>query len=208
ISKHIFDDGQDFNSHPAGRAPVGTGPYKFIRWDTGSQIVLERNESYWDKEKFPDIRRIVFKVIPSEVVAFQRLKKGDLDMMSLNPQQWVKQTNTPAFEQNFIKHEYYTPAYRYVGWNLRRPYFQDKRVRQALARLINRQAILKNLEYGLGKLTTGPFWIFGYEYDQTLPQIPFDPAGAKKLLDEAGWIDHDGDGIRDKDGVKFSFKFL
>ncbi|MCE9625507.1 MAG: peptide-binding protein [Deltaproteobacteria bacterium] len=208
IPKHVFDDGKDFNSHPAGRFPIGNGPYKFKRWDTGSQIVLERNEEYWDKTKFPDIRRIVFKIIPDDIVAFQRLKKGDLDMDSLNPKQWVKQSNTPTFEKLFAKHQYYTPSYRYVGWNLRRPYFQDKKVRQALARLINRQGILKNLEYGLGKLTTGPFWIFGYEYDQTLPQIPFDPAGAKKLLDEAGWIDHDGDGIRDKDGVKFSFKFL
>ena len=208
IPKHVFDDGKDFNSHPAGRAPIGNGPYKFVKWDTGSQIVLERDENYWDKSKFPDIRRIVFRIIPDDIVAFQRLKKGDLDMDSLNPKQWVKQSNTPAFEKLFAKHEYYTPAYRYVGWNLRRPYFQDRKVREALARLINREGILKNLEYGLGKLTTGPFWIFGYEYDKSLPQIPFDPAGAKKLLDEAGWIDHDGDGIRDKDGVKFSFKFL
>lgn len=208
IPKHVFDDGRDFNSHPAGRAPIGNGPYKFVKWDTGSQIVLERDENYWDKAKFPDIRRIVFRIIPDDIVAFQRLKKGDLDMDSLNPKQWVKQSKTPAFEKLFAKHEYYTPAYRYVGWNLRRPYFQDRKVREALARLINREGILKNLEYGLGKLTTGPFWIFGYEYEPSLPQIPFDPAGAKKLLDEAGWIDHDGDGIRDKDGVKFSFKFL
>jgi peptide/nickel transport system substrate-binding protein len=208
IPKHIFDDGQDFNSHPAGRHPIGTGPYKFKEWKTGKRIVLERNEEYWDKSKFPDIHRIFFKIIPDDTIALQDLKKGELDVANLRPIQWVRQTESPRFNSMFVKHEYYTPGYRYIGWNLRRPYFQDKKVRQALARLINRAAIVDKLEYGLGKLTTGPFWIFGYEYNQELPPIPFDPAGAKKMLDEAGWIDHDGDGIRDKDGVNFQFTFL
>jgi len=208
IPKHIFDDGKDFNTHPAGRAPIGTGPFKFKRWDTGARIVLERNDGYWDKSKFPELKRVVFKIIPDDIVAFQRLKKGELDMDGLSAKQWAKQTDTPAFKKLFEKHQYYTPSYFYVGWNLRRPYFQDRKVRKALAMLINRESILKNLEYGIGKLSTGPFWIFGYEYDPSLPQIAFDPAGAKKLLDEAGWIDHDGDGIRDKDGVPFRFKFL
>jgi peptide/nickel transport system substrate-binding protein len=208
IPKHIFGDGQDFNTHPAGRAPIGTGPYKFKKWDTGARIVLERNEDYWDRSKFPDIKRIVFKIISDDIIAFQRLKKGELDMDGLSAKQWSKQTDTPSFKKLFEKHQYYTPSYFYVGWNLRRPYFQDRKVRKALAMLINRESILKHLEYGLGKLTTGPFWIFGYEYDASLPQIKFDPAGAKKLLDEAGWIDHDGDGIRDKDGVPFRFTFL
>lgn len=77
-----------------------------------------------------------------------------------------------------------------------------------MARLINVPAIVNKLEFGLAKQLTGPFWPLGYEYNQNLPPIPYDPPAAKRLLDEAGWIDHDGDGIRDKDGVKFSFNFL
>jgi len=208
VPKHIYDDGKDFNNHPANRAPIGTGPYKFKEWKTGQRIILEANPDYWDKSKPPYLKSIQFKIITDEEAAFQALKKGDLDIGSLTPSRWVKQANTPEFNEKFAKHDYYTPGYRYIGWNLRRPYFQDKRVRQALTRLVNRQAVVEKLEYGFGKLTTGPFWIFGYEYNKDLPVIPYDPAAAKKLLDEAGWVDSDGDGIRDKDGVKFEFTFL
>jgi peptide/nickel transport system substrate-binding protein len=208
VPKHIFDDGQDFNKHPAGRHPIGTGPFKFVRWDTGKKIVLERNEEYWDRKKFPEIRGIIFKIINDDTVALQELKKDELDLASLRPIQWVKQTNSEKFKQDFVRHQYYTPSYRFVGWNLRRPYFQDRRVRQALTRLVNRQAIVDKLEFGLGKVISGPFFFQGYEYDQKIAPLPYDPAEAKKLLDEAGWIDHDGDGIRDKDGTPFRFTFL
>lgn len=74
--------------------------------------------------------------------------KEELDMMSLRPIQWVRQTNSESFKQNFIKSEYYTPMYRYVGWNMRRPYFKDRRSRQALTQLINRESIVNNLNLG------------------------------------------------------------
>lgn len=211
IPKHIFDDGQDFNNHPAGRHPIGTGPFKFKEWKTGKNIQLERNETYWDKTKFPDFRRILFQIIPDSTIVLQVLKKGDLDVANLRPIQWVRQTLGEAFNQHFARHQYYLPGYRYIGWNQQRetaPFFKDKKVRLALSYLVNRQAIVDKLEFGLAKLTNGPFWVFGYEYNRDLPQIPFDPAKAKQLLDEAGWIDRDGDGIREKEGFKFEFNFL
>lgn len=208
IAKHIFDEDKDFNTNPAGRHPLGTGPYKFVRWDTGKKIVLERNEAYWDKNKFPDIRGIVFKIISDDSVALQELKKGELDLTSLRPIQWMKQTDSEKFNREFIKHQYFTPSYRFVGWNLRRSYFADKKVRQALTRLINRQAIVEKLEFDLGKVISGPFFFQSYEYDPKILPLPFDPEGAKKLLGEAGWMDHDGDGILDKNGTAFRFTFL
>src|SRR5262245_3728448 len=220
VPKHIFDDGQDFNSHPAGRHPVGTGPYKFVRWDTGKSIVLERNEEYWDKKKFPEIKGMIFKIINDDSVALQELKKDDLDLASLRPIQWVRQTDGEKFQRDFVRHQYFTPSYRFIGWNLRRPYFQDKFVRQALTRLINRQAIVDKLEFGLGKVISGPFFFQGYEYNQKILPFAYDSEESNKLLDQAGWIDHDGDGVRDKeieetvDGKKvktrvpFRFTFL
>lgn len=208
IPKHVFNDDQDFNSHPASRKPIGNGPYKFVEWKTGKHLLLERNPDYWDKENFPDIKKIRFKIIPDDTVALQVLKKGELDMTGLRPIQWVRQTNSDKFNEQFEKHQYYLPGYRYIGWNLRRPYFSDKKVRQALSHLVNREAIVNKLEYGLGKITTGPFWVFGDENNPNIEPIPYDPAKAKKLLDEAGWIDRDDDGIREKDGEKFSFTFL
>lgn len=208
IPKHIFDQPGDFNQHPAGRKPVGNGPYEFVEWKTGKHIILKRNEDYWDKKHFPDIKKILFKVIPDDTVSLQALKKGELDLASLRPIQWFRQTNSEKFNEHFVKHQYYTPGYRFIGWNLRKPQFQDKRVRKALTHLVNRQEVLDKLEYGLGKITTGPFWVFGEEYDTSIKPLSFDPEAAKKLLDEAGWIDRDSDGIREKDGQKLEFTFL
>lgn len=208
VAKHIFDDGKDFNTNPAGRHPIGTGPYKFVRWDTNKKIVLEKNAEYWDQRKYPHLKGILFKIINDDSVALQELKKGELDIASLRPIQWMRQTDSEKFKKEFIRHEYYAPGYRFIGWNLRRPYFQDKKVRKALTMLVNRQAIVDKLEFGLGKVISGPFFFQAYEYNQKVDPLPYDPEGAKKLLDEAGWTDHDGDGIRDKDGVPFHFTFL
>ena len=74
--------------------------------------------------------------------------------------------------------------------------------------LVDRNTINKHLLKGLGKIVTGPFYILGPQYDPNIKPWPYDPKRAEQLLDEAGWIDHDGDGIRDKNGVPFRFKYM
>lgn len=205
VPKHIFENG-DFNTDPAGRSPVGTGPYKFVEWKTGSQIVLVRNEDYWGKR--PHIRRIVFKIINDPSVAFQVLKREELDLAGLTPIQWSRQTQSKAFQENFDKLSYFTPNYSYIGWNMTKPYFSDRQVRTALTYLVNRELILKEILYGLGEVVSNPFYINSPEYDKSIEPYPYDREKAKRLLDEAGWVDHNGDGMRDKEGVKFEFEFL
>ncbi len=205
VPKHIFENG-DFNTNPAGRSPVGTGPFKFVKWTTGREIVLEKNPDYWGEK--PHLNRIVFRIITDSSVALQVLKRQELDVASLSPIQWEKQTNSPDFEKHFDKFSYFTPNYSYIGWNSKRPFFADKRVRTALTHLVNRELILDKVMYGLGAIVTNPFYINSPEYDKSIEPIPYDPKAARELLEEAGWVDHDNDGIRDKDGVKFSFEFL
>ncbi len=205
VPAHVFGSG-DFNQHPFGRAPIGTGPFRFVKWDTGKEIVLERNENYWGKKPYLD--RIVYKIITDNTVAFQVLKQGGLDLMSLRPIQWVKQTRSRRFKKRFKKLKYFLPSYNYIGWNMRRIYFRDRRVRKALTMLVDRQGILRDILYNLGVIVTGPFYINSPAYDRSIKPYPYDPVQAEKLLAEAGWVDHDGDGIRDKDGTKFSFEFL
>jgi peptide/nickel transport system substrate-binding protein len=205
VPKHIFEKG-DFNTHPAGRAPVGTGPFRFVKWTTGREVVLEKNKDYWGEK--PHVNKIVFRIINDPSVALQVLKRQELDVASLTPIQWEMQTGSPDFEKNFDKFSYYTPNYSYIGWNSARPFFSDKRVRRAMTHLLNRELILNKIMFDLGAVVTNPFYINSPEYDKSIKPIPYDPAQARALLDEAGWTDHDGDGIRDKDGVKFAFEFL
>ncbi len=205
VPKHIFDKG-DFNTNPAGRDPVGTGPYKFVKWTTGREIVIEKNPGYWGEK--PKLNKIVFKIITDNTVAFQVLKRQELDVSGLTPIQWERQTSTNSFKENYDKLSYFTPNYSYIGWNSKRPFFADSQVRTALTHLVNRELILDKILYNLGAIVTNPFYINGPEYDKSIKPFPYDPQKAEELLKEADWIDHDGDGIRDKDGVKFAFEFL
>lgn len=206
IPKHLFDNGEDFNRHSQARAPVGSGPYRFVRWETGKRILLERNENYWGAK--PGIQKMDFQVVSEDTVALQLLKKGELDYAGLRPVQWVRQTGSEKFNERFNKFQYYTPSYSFIGWNSRRPYFADKRVRRAMTMLTNRRAMLEKLQFGLGRVVTGPFYIESENYDRSVPEVPYDPEQAKKLLKEAGWEDRDGDGWLDKDGAPFRFEFL
>ncbi|MBI2980863.1 MAG: hypothetical protein HYY44_00910 [Deltaproteobacteria bacterium] len=206
VPKHLYENGGDFNSHPLNRAPVGIGPYRFVTWDTGQKIVIERNGDYWGEK--PDIKKIRFEMINDDSVALQVLKKGGLDFAGLRPIQWVRQTGSKSFSDRFQKYQFYTPAYSYIGWNMRRSFFSDARVRKAMTMMVNRQEILKKLNFGLGTEVTGPFYFLSKDYDPDLKPVPFDKEGAKALLKEAGWEDHDGDGVLDQKGVPFYFEFL
>ncbi len=205
VPKHIFDKG-DFNKNPAGRHPIGTGPYIFSKWETGREIVLEKNPEYWGEK--PHLEKIVFKIINDPNVAFQVLRKGEVDFAGLTPIQWEKQSKTKKFEQKFNKHAFFRPNYSYIGWNLDRPFFSEKKVRKAMTHLVNRELILEKILFNLGATVTSPFYINGNEYDKDIKPLEFNPKIAKSLLDEAGWVDSDSDGIRDKNGVKFEFEFL
>jgi peptide/nickel transport system substrate-binding protein len=73
--------------------------------------------------------------------------------------------------------------------------------------MLDRETLIKHLLRGSGEIISGPFYIYGKENNPDIKPWLYDPNKAMQLLDEAGWIDHDGDGIRDKDGVPFRFKF-
>jgi peptide/nickel transport system substrate-binding protein len=206
VPAHLFESTVNFNQHPIGRQPLGTGPYRLLKWDTGKEIVLIQNEDYWGKK--PHLKRVVFKIITDSTVALQVLKQGGLDLAGLTQIQWMKQTQSKRFEENYKKLKYYQPSYSYIGWNSRRPYFEDRRVRTAMTMLLDRETILDRILFGLGTVVSGTFYINSPEYNQNIKPHPYDPAAAIALLKASGWEDHDGDGILDKDGVPFSFEFL
>jgi peptide/nickel transport system substrate-binding protein len=195
------------------RNPMGSGPYRFKSWKTGEEVILERDSSYWGKDKEGVdqvyLDQIRFKIINNMDAALVSLKSGDLDMMGLQPLQFVRQTDSPKFKESFEKLTYYSPSYTYVGWNNDHPIFSDRRVRTAMTLLINRQQIVESVLFGLGQVVDSPIYRFRPEYDDSLYSHPHDPARALSLLREAGWKDTDGDGILDKKmgGKKVDFRF-
>jgi len=207
---HIYSQG-DLNKHPNNRNPIGTGPYVFDNWATGDRIILKRNPNYWGKPPYLDER--VFRFIDNDNAAFQALERHDIDMFAdVPPEQWARRTSTPRFEKEFQKLVLDSPIpgylsrFNYIGWNMRKPPFNDKRVRTAMCLLFDRESIIKNVWHGYGTIAVSDIYYKAPDHDPNLKPLPFDPERAKQLLDEAGWKDTDGDGIRDKNGQKFEFE--
>jgi peptide/nickel transport system substrate-binding protein len=208
--EHIYKykDAREFNERRSN--PIGTGPYVFEKWDVGQQVILRRNENYWGPK--PKIRKVVFPFITNDTASLQSLLAGKIDYIRPLPDQFAEKSNDKEFEKQFHCLSYWDAAntgYFWIGWNEARPFFADKKVRLAMTHLINREAIkehiLRNPE---ARIPTGNFYIYGPQNDPNIKPWPYDPEKAKKLLDEAGWIDHDGDGVRDKDGVPFRFRYM
>jgi len=205
LPKHLLE-GVEITKSPLSRQPVGTGPYLFKEWKSGEKIVLEANPDYYEGR--PYIKRVVYRVIPDQSTQFLELQSGGLDYMGLTPIQYSTQTDTIAFKRHFNKYRYLSFSYTYLGYNLERPLFQDRRVRQALTHAINKQEIIDGVLLGLGEPATGPYKPDTWVYKQDVKRYPFDPERARALLAEAGWSDSDGDDILDKDGTPFSFTIV
>lgn len=205
IPEHVYGEG-DFLTNPANRAPVGSGPFKFAEWKTSQYIKIVRNDDYWGKKAYLDA--VIFRVIEDDAVALHAMRAGEIDEMRATQIQWEKQTNDRDFLARFNKYHYYIPSYNYLGWNCRSVWFNDRRVRLAMTLLFDRESINAKIYSGFAKLVSGPFYINSWSYDRTVKPHPFDPQRAKQLLDEAGWIDRDHDGVREKNGMKFEFEML
>ncbi|MCK4536501.1 MAG: peptide-binding protein [Desulfuromonadales bacterium] len=203
--KHLLE-GQDITKNPLARHPVGTGPYRFAKWDVGEKVVLEANPDYYEGQ--PYIHRVVYRIIPDQSTMFLELQSKGLDYMGLTPLQYTDQTDTPAFRRNFNKYRYLAFGYTYLGYNLRRPMFQDKRVRQALSHAINKQELIDGVLIGLGQVATSPYKPDTWPYNPDVARYPYDQERARTLLNEAGWIDTDKDGILDRNGEPFAFTIV
>ena len=210
LPKHVyeFNDPAEFNKRRTN--PVGSGPYVFEKWDVGRQIVLRRNENYWGSK--PKLKKMVFRVITNDKAAVQSLRAGEIDYVYRPlPEQFDELCRDETFTREFRCLSYWNPGvgYFWIGWNEDRPFFKDRRVRLAMTHLVDRQAICKRLlKIPEAQIPTGHFYIYSPQSDPNIKPWPYDPERAKQLLDEAGWIDQDGDGVRDKDGVPFRFKYM
>ncbi|MEN6473359.1 MAG: peptide-binding protein [Syntrophaceae bacterium] len=205
LPEHLLK-GQDITTSTLARAPVGTGPYVFKSWQPGSRIVLQYNPEYFEGR--PRLDGLVYRIIPDDATQFLELKSGNIDVKGLTPLQYLRQTSAPEFTRNFVKYKYLDSVYTFLGFNLKRPPFDDLKVRQAMAHAIDKEEIIKGVLFGLGMATTGPYKPGTRWYNPDVPKYAYDPAKARALLAEAGFKDANGDGILEKNGKPFTFTII
>lgn len=170
---------------------MGTGPYRFVKWEKGNRLVLEKNPDYW-AEGLPKIPNVLIRVIPEQSTRIAELLSGGADLISkLDPDKAAlvsRNKKTQVLE---------TPSHRINFWqfdSMERAGdtpVSDKRVRQAIWHAIDRQAIIDTMFQGHAEVINSPLSPFDFGYVSDLPALEYDPQKAKALLEEAGY----GDGM-------------
>ncbi len=204
--KHVLE-GRDLDTaNDYNRAPLGTGPYKVAEWKSGEYIRLEAAPNYWRGAQFPAIKTLLFKFIANTNTRINQLKSGEVDMVVMFP--WDKHREVAAIPGVTV-HRIDGNGYEHVTLNERAfPAFADVRVRQALTHAVDRELISKAILEGLAPVTHGPVQPVSWAHNPKVRQYPFDVTRAAALLDEAGWRDTNGDGVRDKGGQRFAFTLI
>jgi peptide/nickel transport system substrate-binding protein len=182
---------------------VASGPFKIASWAPQQELVMVRNERYWEKDR-PYLDRVVLRVVPDPSSMISQFLNGDLDFVA---QVSVTDAARIAERPELSVVSYWSNLYVVVAWNSRRPLFADPEVRRALTLATDRQAIVDTLlPGGNGLVGVTPILQEVWAHDKALKPWPYDPAEARRILAAKGWRDTDGDGILDRDGKKFSFE--
>lgn len=216
---------------------IGFGAYLIDSYEPAARLTFRRNENYYGNK--PPIKTVTWRVIAEPSVQLVEFKKGDLDRVGLLPEQWLRETTgrdfyvvTPKVDtaiedswaydalkregnaplaHKFEKVLYPSRGWSYIGYNMRRPLFEDVRVRRALTHLTNRERILRDVYHNFATIMAGPFIHSSPYADPDIKPLAFDPERAAALLKEAGWEDTTGDGWLDKDltgdGTRTPFRF-
>lgn len=196
VPRRLYE-GAPVLTNPVNLAPIGTGPFRFVRWERGGHIELERNPDYWDSPR-PHFDKVLFRFLPdgAAVVAALETKAIHLASGSNTPRADLERLRKNAALSVKVFGPTFSPVMEGFAFNLDRPALQDVRVRQAFAHAIDRNFILKNIWQDVGTLADSPVAPqFVDFYTSDLPKYPFDLARAESLLEEAG-LKRDASGVR------------
>ena len=195
-------------THPFGtQSPVGNGPYRFVRHEAGHEWVFDANPSFPKAlGGRPYLDRIVYRFVPEQTTLLTEILTGQIDLyLNANPAQAerIRASDRSRLDESPGR------QYVWIAWNGKEPMFADARVRRALTMGIDRRQIVEALLHGYGEVGRSTVTPAHWSYDTTDAKtyLPYDTAAAKRLLDEAGWRDRDGDGVRE-DGQGRPFRFV
>lgn len=183
-----------------GAAPVGTGPYSVVSYELNSKTVLKANPDYW--RGTPATENIVIHVINDNSTRLAAVESGDVDFVH-SP---LTASDLTLVEGNdsLVMTKVPGLGFTYLGLNVSDPVLSDKAVRQAIAYMTDKESISNTIYSGMDTPGVTPVLTASWAADG-LTAYEYDSAKAAAVLDEAGWVDSDGDGIREKDGQKLAF---
>jgi peptide/nickel transport system substrate-binding protein len=208
LPKHILGNvaPKALNTHDFFSGPtVSNGVFKFVRWDKGQQVVLARNDNYWAGPS--NLDQYIYKVVSDAVVLAQQLKTGEIDAGQPDFSQVDNLKTVTTISVKTLARD----SFVYYLFNLdpstaSYALFSDKNVRKALHMALDRTSVAKAVYFGLATPADSVYSPVSWAFNPNVsPKYKYDQAGASKLLDDAGWV-KGSDGIRSKNGVRFSFE--
>ena len=191
---------QDFNKQVG--LLIGTGPYRMVdpeSWRPGTPIQLFRNERYWGVPAPFD--RIFWREVEEEAASLTMFRNGEIDTFGAQPDQYESLREDPDIQKKANRFEYFfrDGGYTYVAWNQLRvgkpTVFTDKRVRQAMTMLIDRERLVRDIFRGYAKPAVGPFGVVSPQNDPAIKAWPYDVKKAIALLSEAGFVSKNNRGV-------------
>jgi peptide/nickel transport system substrate-binding protein len=201
VPHHILSRESNIQTSGFNAQPIGTGPYLLRSRTAGSHMVYERNPNY---HRGPaKVRQFIHTFVPDGMVAYGRARTGEVDYLALlgvPPDRWAEARAFP--DRDFLV--YPTPNVQFVYYNCGKPQFADPRVRKALTMALEMQKSIDDIYFGTMPRSLSYLQPTHWAYNSNLRDYTADPAGAERLLDEAGWR-RGPDGIRAKDGVQMKF---
>jgi peptide/nickel transport system substrate-binding protein len=192
----------DWNLAPT----VGCGPYVFEEWERGTSVTFKTNENYW--LDFPKLGKIIIQFFPNDAAKAQAIiaGKADISIFLIDGAQQVPLMRDAGMQILPVDSGYKEGIFFFLDPTNGHPALQDPRVRQAIAIAIDRNTIIRD-EYADAVKPAISYWDGTPYIDPSLQPWPFDPEKARSLLDEAGWVDSNGNGIRDKDGTELDLTY-
>ena len=220
ISEYFTKYNSDDNSFIPNKL-VGLGSYQVSTMETDEYIIIDKKENWWGEnsksiynQNYPD--KIIFKIIKEDAAVYLSLKSNKIDVSNrIGTKSFTKLREREYFNNNYDSDYIDRYSYSYLGFNCKpdgvefKKFFTDKKVRRAIAYTIPVDDIIEVMLDGKASRQAAEISPLKKTYNDTLKLIPLDIEKAKEMLDEAGWIDTDGDNIRDKvvDGEKLQMSF-
>ena len=211
IPAHLLQSVPDsaLKNAPFGRKPVGSGPYRFVRWATGSTIELDADTTFHGGR--PKLDRLIWSIAASPDAAMLRLYSGEANFIeNLRPQdvaQIAKHPSLKTVKYRNLQVFYMTFNERGFGGHGTNAIFGDREVRRALTMAVDRPRVVRTVLDPTARVALGPLSSVMWSYDSTLPRLPYSLDSARAILDRRGWV-AGKDSVRHKGATTLRFTIL